>query len=90
MSQSNRDVVVPNPQGLHARPIALIAQTAARFRSALRIAADGVEVDGKSVLQMMTLCAAQGTTLAISATGDDAEQLVAAIAQVVETGFGEM
>lgn len=90
MATSVRTVVIPNPQGLHARPIALIAETAGRFSATLLISVDGLEVDGRSILQLMTLCASMGTELTLSSQGDDADELVAAIAAVVESGFGEM
>lgn len=85
-----RQVVIPNPQGLHARPIALIIQTASRFRSAFRIGLDQQEVNGRSVLELMTLCAGRGTTLTLAAEGEDAAELVDAVAAVIENGFGEM
>lgn len=89
MPSAVRKVVVPNDQGLHARPISLIAETAASFQAELRIVADGREVDGRSILQLMTLCASKGSELILRAEGPDAEPLVDAVARLVESGFGE-
>ncbi len=87
--ETRRDVTIPNPQGMHARPIALMVSTAMKFQSKIFVGCDGREVDGRSVLQLMTICAPQGAVLSIRAEGPDAEQQVAAVAAVVENGFGE-
>lgn len=90
MAQVTRQVLVPNKQGLHARPIAMIAETAHRHRSTLAVAVDGREVDGRSIMQLMTLCAAQGTEVTVRADGEDAAALVDAVVGLIESGFGEM
>lgn len=84
-----RQVVVPNREGLHARPIAMIAETANRFRAQLVVSLQGREVDGRSVLQLMTLCAGKGTEISLRGDGDDARELVDAVAGLIEGGFGE-
>ncbi|MFG0317467.1 MAG: HPr family phosphocarrier protein [Planctomycetota bacterium JB042] len=89
MGQVTRQVVIPNRQGLHARPIAMIAEAAHRHRAALAVGVDGREVDGRSIMQLMTLCAAQGTEVTLRADGDDAEALVDDVASLIEGGFGE-
>lgn len=90
MTAAARSVVIPNRQGLHARPIALITELASRFEADLTVGVDGQEVDGRSILQLMTLCASQGAELHLSARGADAEALVSALAEVIEGGFGEL
>jgi phosphocarrier protein HPr len=87
---ARREVTIPNPQGMHARPIALLVSTAMKYQAKLWIACDGREVDGRSVLQLMTIAAPQGSVLSIRSDGPDADDLVAAVAAVVESGFGEM
>ncbi len=83
-------VRVPNPAGLHARPCQAIAQIAQRHQASVRIACDGVEADGRSILELMTLCAPCEATLTIHAQGPDAADLVQRIAALVADGFGEM
>ena len=79
-----------NPAGLHARPCQAIVAAASRFESELRVACDGNEVNGKSILELMTLCAPVEATLVLRATGKDAEELVESVMRLVEEGFGEM
>ena len=90
MTEVRRTVRVPNPAGLHARPCQAIAQIVQRHQASLRVACDGQEVDGRSILELMTLCAPCEATLMLVARGADAEQLVQSIADLVEAGFGEM
>jgi phosphocarrier protein HPr len=88
-----RDVEVPNPQGLHARPVMRFVDVASRFKATILVAnvsGRAEPVDGKSAMQMMLLEATQGSVLRIDARGDDAEAAVAALAAVVQAGFGEM
>ena len=94
MSTVSRDVVIVNPQGLHARPAMVFAETANRFTAAIKVARpnlaeNGTEVDGKSLIQMISLEATAGATLRIRAEGDDADAAVAELARLVESGFGE-
>lgn len=85
-----RSVRVPNQAGLHANPCQKIATLARSHASDLRIACDGVEVNGKSILELMTLCAPKGAVLLLEARGADARSLVDAVAGLVEAGFGEL
>jgi phosphocarrier protein len=84
-------VALRNKHGLHARPAHLFVQTANAYASRLLVGrADGDErVDGKSIMGMMMLAAEQGTVLALSAEGPDADQQVRALVELVEAGFGE-
>jgi len=88
--ESSRTVRLKNPAGLHARPCHKIVTTANRFQSEFRVACDGYEVNGKSILELMTLCAPVESTLELVARGPDAEALVAAVAAVVDAGFDEL
>ena len=89
MAESQRSVRLSNPTGLHARPCHAIASTAQAYRSDLRVSCEGREVNGKSILDLMTLCAPCDAVLAFRAVGEDAEALVSALAELVEGGFGE-
>ena len=84
-----RTVSVVNKQGLHARPCHAIVSTALNFKSELRVALGGREVNGKSILELMTLSAGLGTELEIRAWGGDAEGLVSAVEGLFSAGFGE-
>ena len=88
--ESSRSVRLKNPAGLHARPCHAIVTTAGRFQSELRVACDGQEVNGKSILELMTLCAPVEATLVLRAKGSDAEALIESVARLVDDGFGEM
>jgi len=82
-------VKVTNPLGVHARPSALLVQTASKFKSEVWFSKDGREVNGKSMLGVMTLAAEMGSTVVIRADGPDEEKAVEALARVFELKFGE-
>jgi phosphotransferase system HPr (HPr) family protein len=82
---ATREVVIVNPQGLHARPADLFARMANRFESTIEIIKDQQRANGKSILEILMLAATEGTTLVIVARGRDAEDAVEALAQIVET-----
>lgn len=84
-----RVVVVPNPLGMHARAAARFARLAAEFSSRVRVGREGRVMDGKSILGLLLLAAAHGTTITITAEGDDEALAVEALASLVERGFGE-
>ncbi len=84
-----RTVVVRNLQGLHARPADQLVRTASQFQSTILIGRDGEQVDCKSILSLLTLGAAQGTELALSAEGPDAEAAIDLIGQLFENAFDE-
>ena len=86
---AEREVTVPNRLGLHARAAAKFVQVASRFRSQIELYRDGNGVDGKSILGLLTLAAAQGTSLRIVARGDDCEAAVSALCDLVTNRFGE-
>ena len=84
-----RSVRVVNKQGLHARPCHAIVSTALSFQSELRLGIGGREVNGKSILELMTLNAGLGSELELRAWGADSEPLVEAIEGLFSGGFGE-
>ncbi len=67
----SRTLTICSKTGLHARPAALFAETAGRFRSAVFVSKDGQRVDGKSVLSLMLLEAGHGAKVTIEADGED-------------------
>ncbi|MDB4766726.1 HPr family phosphocarrier protein [bacterium] len=80
-------VTITNPQGLHMRPAYLLAETAAQFQSEIELVKDDIRVDGKSVLGILTLGAAQGTEVIVEATGEDAGDAIAKLEKLLESGF---
>lgn len=86
---TSRTVVVSNDLGLHARAAARFVQLATRFESHIRVGRDTKVMDGKSILGILLLAAARGTTLTISADGPDEAGAVGALVRLVESGFAD-
>ena len=84
-----RTVTVVNQLGMHARAAAKFVHLAAKFQSHIKVARDSREMDGKSIMGLLLLAAARGTSIRISAEGADEVEAVAALANLVQTGFGE-
>jgi phosphocarrier protein HPr len=82
-------VTIRNRAGLHTRPAAALVKTAARFHSEFFIWKDGNEINGKSIIGVMTLAAEHGSTLLLKFEGDDEQQAQAAVVELFEQGFGE-
>ena len=78
-----------NQLGLHARPAALIAQTAGNFASAISLTKDNVKVDAKSIMGVMMLAAEHGSTLQLTVDGPDEKEAAAAIKQLFDNKFNE-
>ncbi|HWZ28415.1 MAG TPA: HPr family phosphocarrier protein [Gemmatimonadales bacterium] len=85
-----REALVVNPLGVHARPAAEFVKTASKFKSAIELRRGDVTVNGKSIMGVMMLAAEFGATLVIAADGDDAEAAVDALCALVAAGFNEM
>lgn len=85
-----RDVEIVNRAGMHARPAAEFVKLAGRFRSEITVAKDGLSVNGKSIMGVLMLAAAQGSRLTVVAEGEDAEDAVRALEQLVSSGFDEI
>jgi phosphocarrier protein len=84
-----REVTIRNRSGLHTRPAATLVKTAARFKSEFFIYKDGMEINGKSIIGVMTLAAEQGSTLLLRFEGADEEAAAAAVVLLFERGFDE-
>jgi len=84
-----REVRILNKLGLHARPAALFVKSASRFVSDITIAKGGNEVSGKSIMGLMTIEAAMGSVLRITAEGPDAEDALAELQKLIENKFFE-
>lgn len=86
---TEKTVTVTNPLGVHARPSAMIVQTATKFRADVWLIKDGNQVNAKSMLGVMTLAAEMGSVVTVRADGPDEEKAVDAIVKVFEMRFGE-
>ena len=86
---ASRTVDVTNRRGLHARASAKFVTLASSQPAAIEVEKDGSKVCGTSIMGLMMLGAAMGDSITISAQGDGAEEAVAALAELVETKFGE-
>jgi len=86
---TSQSVTVVNQLGMHARAAAKFVHLATRYRAQVRVARDGREMDGKSIMGILLLAAARGSTIVITAHGDDERDAVAALSDLVKTGFGE-
>jgi phosphocarrier protein HPr/phosphocarrier protein len=86
-----KEVTIRNATGFHIRPAQLFTEQAAKFQSQINILVkeQGVKVDGKSILGLMTLGLALGNVIEISADGPDEEKALETLVQLVEGGFGE-
>ncbi len=69
------------------RPAYLFAETASKFESEIELVKDDLRINGKSVLDILTLGAAQGTEILLEAVGDDAQAAIVTLEQLVESGF---
>jgi phosphocarrier protein len=85
----SRTLAVNIPQGIHARPANLIVRRLQLFQSRVEFVKENQRVDGKSILDLLTLAAEQGTQLEIEAVGPDAQQAVDAIVELFDSNFTE-
>jgi phosphocarrier protein len=86
---TSRTVTVVNQLGMHARAAAKFVHLATRYEARVKVARDRREMDGKSIMGILLLAAARGSTITISAEGADEQHAVAALVALVESGFGE-
>lgn len=84
-----QDLKIINRLGIHARPAALIAQTAAGFSCEIQIKKDNVSVDAKSIMGVMMLAAECGSTIHVVTNGSDEKEAADALKNLVENKFNE-
>jgi phosphocarrier protein HPr len=84
-----REFKVENKYGIHARPAALLVQTAGKFTADILIGKKGSEVSAKSIMGLLTIEGHRGAVLCVQATGEDAEEALAEIAALFENKFFE-
>lgn len=86
---TSQAVTVVNQLGVHARAAAKFVHLATRYEARVKVARDRREMDGKSIMGILLLAAARGSTITISAEGTDEQDAVAALVALVQSGFGE-
>ncbi|MBC2857679.1 HPr family phosphocarrier protein [Stappia sp. 28M-7] len=84
-----RDLKIVNRRGLHARASAKLVKLVETFDAEVVVMKDGQSVGGNSIMGLMMLAASPGCSIRVSATGTEAESALAAISELVESGFGE-
>ena len=84
-----RDITIRNKLGLHARAAVKFVNLANRFMAGVKIVKDGNEIDGKSILGILTLAATQGTEIRLLVSGKDEEAAMAALVELINNRFDE-
>jgi phosphocarrier protein HPr len=82
-------LTIRNSRGLHARAAARFVETASAYDAVIEVSKDGQTVTGTSIMGLMMLAAAKGTTIDVSASGPQSEDALAAVRALVENGFNE-
>jgi phosphocarrier protein HPr len=85
-----REVQIKNRAGLHTRPAAAVVKLAAKYKSEFFIIKDGFEINGKSIIGVMTLAAEQGSKLQLKFAGEDETEAADAICGLFDRGFDEV
>ncbi|MBK9326106.1 MAG: HPr family phosphocarrier protein [Thiobacillaceae bacterium] len=84
-----REIEIINRLGLHARASAKLTQTAGQFQCEVWLSRNGRRVNGKSIMGVMMLAAARGTTIKLETSGPDANEALGALVALIEDKFGE-
>jgi phosphocarrier protein len=84
-----RAITIINELGIHARPAGMVANTASRFVCDIKLVKDGMEVNAKSIMGIMTLAAGKGTVIEVTAKGKDEAEAVKAIEDLFARKFDE-
>lgn len=84
-----REMEITNRLGLHARAAAKLVHVTGRFSSQVKIQKDGEEVDAKSILGILLLAAAQGSTIVVRCDGDDEGEAMQAVSELIANRFDE-
>ncbi len=84
-----KELLIENKLGLHARAAAQIVKVASAYSSKITLVKDGMEVDGKSIMGIMMLAAGKGSTILVAVRGEDEENAVAGLEKLFKEKFGE-
>lgn len=89
MHETQADVTVANAGGLHARAASRFVRQAVKYRSIVSVVKEGVVYNGKSIMGILSMQAHQGETVTVRAIGDDADQAVAELTELIRTDTEE-
>ena len=84
-----KELIVQNSLGLHARPAAMVVSEASKYRSEIHLNKDGVEINAKSIMGVMMLAAEKGSSVVVTASGEDEQLAIAAIEALFASKFNE-
>jgi phosphocarrier protein HPr len=84
-----KEVLIRNKLGLHARAAVKFVNLANRYSASVKVIKDDTEIDGKSILGILTLAAIQGSSVALQVSGKDEEEAMKALTALVKDKFGE-
>lgn len=84
-----KELLVQNKMGIHARPAAMIVRVTNKFKSEVLVEKDEEQVNGKSIMGLMMLAAAKGSTVKFIATGEDAAELLVELEALFARRFDE-
>jgi phosphocarrier protein len=84
-----REVLIRNKLGLHARAAVKFVNLANRYKASVKVIKDDTEIDGKSILGILTLAAVQGSSVVLRVSGKDQEEAIKALTELVKDKFGE-
>jgi len=87
---AKKEFTIVNKLGLHARAAAMLVQLAGTFSAEITVSKVGLEINGKSIMGVLMLAAACGSTITIEAVGNDEEAALQALGDLVNDGFGEL
>ncbi|MCR2043338.1 HPr family phosphocarrier protein [Anaerosalibacter massiliensis] len=85
----SEEVVLKNETGLHARPASLFVKEASKYSSDVKVIKEGKEYNAKSIMGILSMGAAMGEKIKIEAIGEDAEEVVKSLVELVNNKFGE-
>jgi phosphocarrier protein len=89
MTPLSRELLIINKRGLHARASAKFVQTVDAFDATVTVSKDGMTVGGTSIMGLMMLAASPGSSVVVSATGNQAAEALNALDQLIQNKFGE-
>jgi phosphocarrier protein len=89
MGKVVKKLEIKNKLGVHARAAALLVQTVNKFAAHVSFSKDGQTADGRSIMEVLTLAATQGSKLQVEASGEDADKAVRAIEKLIDNRFNE-
>ena len=89
MSKSSQVFTIINDKGLHARASARFVEVVEKFESEVTVEKDGLEASGSSIMGLLMLAASKGTTIKVTTSGADSEELTLALDSLIKSKFGE-